>query len=339
MPGVARATQDTAGGGTITSGSGDVIVNNKPAARKDDPVDPHPIFPPHDAGPQIVQGSGTVIVNNIPVARKDDSVNCGHAIESGSDDVIAGDAGGGGAAPPIGANSPPPSNASGDSTALPERQLNAAQLNRATEKQQAYEKNPNAYSVNSEGMVKTNYPGTPEIDSGEGVAPSTAAAEDIKPFLDKIMVEANNGCWRETGQNGAPSNQNIVNIWKELGINNFKSDQIAWCMGFINWVLKRTGYRYVSATLAVDIQRYSSKWQAEQITDVAQVRPGDITLFNFGGNSYHVAFVYTNTSGRLVYCGGNQSPKNKGNNPNDGDVTTTGCNPSKVIGYWRPSRK
>jgi hypothetical protein len=45
----------------------------------------------------------------------------------------------------------------------------------------------------------------------------------------------------------------------------------------------------------------------------------------------------------MTFVGGNQSPKQGGNNPNDGDVTQAwpgGYSSSKggIVGIWRPSK-
>lgn len=94
MPEVARTNVDI-GGGVINSGSGDVIVNGNPCARKTDTVNPHDTVPSHTSGPPIVSGSGSVIVNGLECARKGDPVDCGHSIASGSPNVFAGDTAGG----------------------------------------------------------------------------------------------------------------------------------------------------------------------------------------------------------------------------------------------------
>lgn len=94
MPGAARAKQDIAVG-TITSGSDDVLINNQPAARKGDPIQPHAPFPPAVTSPPhqsstIVEGSSSVVVNNIPLAYKGHQTSCNHPITTGSDDVEVG---------------------------------------------------------------------------------------------------------------------------------------------------------------------------------------------------------------------------------------------------------
>ncbi|AOR63417.1 PAAR domain-containing protein [Pectobacterium wasabiae] len=100
MPGAARLGDSCAGHGCfpatpIIEGSGDVIINGKPAARKGDgvllhacpcPNMPHGI---HDRA--ISAGSGTVIINGKLAARIGDAIGCGGSVAAGSGNVIIGD--------------------------------------------------------------------------------------------------------------------------------------------------------------------------------------------------------------------------------------------------------
>lgn len=340
MPGAARTNQDTAGGGIIITGSDDVIVNGMPAARFNDTVSPHPALLHGPMSWDIVEGSGTVIVNGMQMARLTDLSSCGHNIETGSDDVIVGDEGDG--SPAGGGNGPPPSALFGNAPADAPIAISEEAQRGADEKTNSYVSNPDQYRVNSEQQVKGNYAGTVDDGgSGESQAPlTTAAASEIKPFLDALLKEAAQGAWRESGQDGRPSNPNIVGIWKDLGYPQkgaWSSDQTAWCMGFVNFVLKRTGYRYVQTARANDIRDAVAKYKATPVSDFTTAAPGDIVLWNYS----HVNFVYTNTAGRLTFVGGNQSPKNKGNNPNDGDLTIgwpSGWTTARggIVGIWRP---
>lgn len=232
----------------------------------------------------------------------------------------------------------------GDSTpvVVPAVNINPA-VQAAINKQTAnYVANPNNYAVDSDQQVKGNFAGTPN-DGGAGsslIDPTAAAAGDIAPFLAQLLTEAANGTWRETGQSGKSSNPNITGIWKELGYPSsgaWLTDQTAWCMGFVNYVLKRTGYRFVQTAWALDIT--TSKFKATQIP-LDQGQPGDVALWSYR----HVNFIYTGSNGRYTFVGGNQSPK-ASNNPNDGDVTQSWPSGYRVPGngslvsLWRPSRE
>ncbi|MCE2029161.1 type VI secretion system PAAR protein [Sessilibacter corallicola] len=75
----------------IISGSGDVLINGKPAARKGDSLLPHakPKSPPH--GRSISEGSGSVYINGRPAARVLDAISCGGLVCTGSGNVLIGD--------------------------------------------------------------------------------------------------------------------------------------------------------------------------------------------------------------------------------------------------------
>lgn len=87
MSGATRKDQDSAGG-TITSGSPNVIINGSPAARIGDSVAGHGL-PPHSA-PTMAEGSPTVITNSIPQCHEGDTATCGHPA-TGSPNVFVGD--------------------------------------------------------------------------------------------------------------------------------------------------------------------------------------------------------------------------------------------------------
>lgn len=100
MPGAARLGDSCAGHGCfpatpIIEGSGDVIINGKPAARKGDGVLLHacpcPNMPHGVHNRAISAGSGTVIINGKLAARIGDAIGCGGSVAAGSGNVIIGD--------------------------------------------------------------------------------------------------------------------------------------------------------------------------------------------------------------------------------------------------------
>lgn len=191
-----------------------------------------------------------------------------------------------------------------------------------------YNKNPSAYynaDASSSGVKSTVQP----KDDGQGnTLISGATPGDIKTFLDKQLELASSGYWRETGQGGAESNPNILRIWTDLGLS-FKSDQIAWCAGFVQWTLQQCGYRYVQNARAFAIHENPALWKATKVS-LSEAQTGDIVVWNYS----HVNFFY----GDGTFVGGNQSPKNKGNNPNDGDLTMNHPNVSNILAIYRPSK-
>lgn len=99
MPSAARLGDSCAGHGCfpatpIIAGSGDVIINGKPAARKGDAVLLHacpcPNMPHGIHDRAISAGSGNVIINGKLAARVGDAIGCGGSVAAGSGDVIIG---------------------------------------------------------------------------------------------------------------------------------------------------------------------------------------------------------------------------------------------------------
>ena len=79
----------------IVSGSSDVSINGKPAARKGDTVLLHgcscPTTPHIIHGRSIVAGSSNVSINGKPAARVGDAIDCGGSVSEGSGNVFIGD--------------------------------------------------------------------------------------------------------------------------------------------------------------------------------------------------------------------------------------------------------
>ena len=311
--------------------SGDVIVNDKGVHRKGDEWAPHnsPSGLHASSGDYkhvTEAGSASVFVNDKPAARIGDAVDRnGDAIAAGSPNVFVGDA--------LPFSVPP--------VVIPASVQ--ASINKKTAD---YVANPSKYKVSSNNQVKGNYAGTPEqpANVGQGLIDTTSvSAGDILTFLTKILQEADKGIWDETGMGGKPSNPNIIGIWKELGYPQsgaWINDQTAWCMGFVNYVLKRTGHRFVQTAGAKDIANRSAAYKATQVP-LNQGQPGDICLWSYS----HVNFIYSANNGRYVFVGGNQSTKAKNaNNPSGGAVTRSWPSGYKtpgdgsLVSIWRPSK-
>ena len=74
----------------IIGGSGNVLINGRPAARQGDPALLHaiPNNPPH--GRSIAEGSSSVLINGKPAARVSDAISCGGDVAIGSGNVLIG---------------------------------------------------------------------------------------------------------------------------------------------------------------------------------------------------------------------------------------------------------
>ena len=83
----ARQGDLTNHGGAVVMGAPTVMIDGKPAARKEDiascPVVPAPPVPPHVGG-QIINGSSTVFIGGKPAARVGDTI-----VEVGATSTIA----------------------------------------------------------------------------------------------------------------------------------------------------------------------------------------------------------------------------------------------------------
>lgn len=87
MLNAARVGDATAHGGALCSGSGNVFVNNLPAAMVGLSVAPCALG--HGAA-AVASGSCSVYINNLPAARCGDVTCCGAAVATGSCDVYVG---------------------------------------------------------------------------------------------------------------------------------------------------------------------------------------------------------------------------------------------------------
>jgi uncharacterized protein (TIGR02594 family) len=178
---------------------------------------------------------------------------------------------------------------------------------------------------------------TPLVD--RRVADSTAGADQVPAFLSQVLAEANAQNWDENG-----SNPNILNIWRELGFPNtayWQTDSTPWCAGFANWVLKKTGYKYMQSARAYDFRDKTSVYGGVPVP-LDSGQPGDIVVWNYS----HVNFIYTVPSpGVYTFVGGNQSDKASAtnNNPSGGTITNSwpgGWTQSngRISGIYRPVR-
>ncbi|CAB4129727.1 COG4104 Uncharacterized conserved protein [uncultured Caudovirales phage] len=93
MSAARQSDPDTSDGSIVGGCISSVLINGLPAAVVGSVSSPHSPWgsphPPHDAA-TVVSGSSTVIVGGLALARAGDPLSCGHAIASGSANVIAG---------------------------------------------------------------------------------------------------------------------------------------------------------------------------------------------------------------------------------------------------------
>lgn len=319
---VARAGIDRAGG-TIGTGAKTVFTNNKKTAQVGSIIIDKP-----NKGDIIVKSPPIVYAENKIVAIEGAITAGGRTVQTGSKNVFAGNA----AATFIGVEPSDPVYISSSTQTAVAQQVIEYVLNPV----KSY--NPQA----ALDGLKLNYAGTvDDATTSTSTVMANPVSEEIIPFLDRILEEASRGQWRESGQKGNPSNKNILNIWTNLGYPDkypWTTDQTAWCMGFVNFVLKACGYRYVQTSSAEALPNNPQRWGAISVPK-SQAQPGDIAFWSYS----HVSFVYTANKGEFTFVGGNQNPNGVVNNPNDGDVTIAypkgiGANISTWVSCWRPSK-
>lgn len=334
MPGVARLGDPIDHGGSIISASDDTLVDGIPVARVGDMVNclQHGIT-------TIVQGANQLITDAPMTARIGDMTACGATIVSGSTDrIIEGD---------VGTVPPPPSSALFTKPNDAPVKLDPATEVRNSVAVTQYIANPSSsYSAQAANDgVKPYYPPTPDttgqVDPAPPMTPPAGNGSNsaLLAFLASCLAEAAQGRWRESGQGGKPSNPNIIKIWQILGYpmsGMWITDQTAWCAGFVNFALKMSGLPYLKEAGAQNVIRRAGEIGMTTV-NISDMQPGDICLWSY----HHVNFCYTAKNGKYSFVGGNQSPKNKGNNPQDGDITnnyTSGWTPAKggIVAVVRP---
>lgn len=78
MPGITVKTEDAAGGTQLAGGQDFVTVDGKLVVLLGDPVQPHPVGPPHSAAPKMAEGCSWLLINGKQVCREGHKADCGH---------------------------------------------------------------------------------------------------------------------------------------------------------------------------------------------------------------------------------------------------------------------
>jgi cell wall-associated NlpC family hydrolase len=145
----------------------------------------------------------------------------------------------------------------------------------------------------SGGGVTNSYPAGWTTSKGQIDAvirvPNGAAVISI---LSQCLAERNS--WLETGMGGAPSNRKITNIWREIGMPSsgiWLSDQTAWCAGFVQYILKQAGLKWMPEAGARNTIANAAKIGGQKIP-ITDMQPGDIVLWSYS----HVNFCYNRFS-------------------------------------------
>lgn len=78
MPGIVCKEVDSAGGAQLAGGQSKVRIRGQLVVVLGDPVEPHPIGPPHDTNPVMAEASTRFRIQGKQVCREGDAANCGH---------------------------------------------------------------------------------------------------------------------------------------------------------------------------------------------------------------------------------------------------------------------
>ena len=100
-----------------------------------------------------------------------------------------------------------------------------------------------------------------------------------------------------------------------IGKNHHQIDikKTPWCAAFVNGVLGSQGLPGTGSDLAKSFLSYGAPvWDRNMGTDMKNVQPGDIAVFNRGGDKGHVGIVKSVSGDSISIIGGNQSDQNSG---------------------------
>lgn len=272
-------------------------------------------------GDETANGSQSVFINGIPVNREGDPDESGCARAEGSPNVFVGDT--------VFSSAP----------RAPRSALFVKPPTPVAADQSPYKRTapPPTRAQNVQAGTAPNNPGvadTPPIQD-QPVTECEPGKPNVLGFLSKCLDEAKTGTWRETGQGGRPSNPNIINMWRDIGITSYTSDQVPWCAGFVCFAMKQSGLKYIRDANAFSVANKLGSGSVDpnyKTVPIGEMKAGDLVLWGSG----HVSFCYTASGGRYTFVGGNQMPGRAATPPvrdpnNDGDVTIS------YPGGWVPS--
>jgi uncharacterized Zn-binding protein involved in type VI secretion len=315
-----------------THGAGELIATNPQTVF----INSQPVIihgPDHASGdeddhddPMTAEGSPNVYCYGSPVHRQNDPRDCGAVtVVEGQFTVFANEGGSGGSAQAV-------------AIVVPSKLFVKPDTPMASDNQPYIRTSPRpTRAQNEQAGTAPDNPGVSESPPIKD-QPDTKC-DDNKPnvlgFLSQALAEAGKGTWRETGQNGAPSNPTILNMWKNIGLS-YNSDQVPWCAGFACFAMKQSGLKWIRDANAYNLANLLGSGSVDpgyKTVSVSDMKPGDLVLWGSG----HVSFCYTASGGKYTFVGGNQSPGKNADPPvrdpqHDGDVTIswpTGWTPGR----------
>lgn len=119
---------------------------------------------------------------------------------------------------------------------------------------------------------------------------------------------------------GAKSNPRVIEYFADAGHPEVRSDETAWCCGFVSAMLHRSGLPTTGSLAARSYLNYGKK--------LTEPKLGCIVVFSRGNSSWegHVAFFISETATTIRVLGGNQNNR----------VSIASYPKSKLLGYRWP---
>ncbi|MBU0763828.1 MAG: TIGR02594 family protein [Bacteroidetes bacterium] len=123
---------------------------------------------------------------------------------------------------------------------------------------------------------------------------------------------------------GSVHNQKILKFFREIGQPGLTTDETSWCAAFVNYILKRSGAKYIKSALARDLLKLPGA--------VSTPKPGDVLIFwrTSPSSIYgHTGFYAGQTGSYYKVLGGNQTDS----------VSYLNVPKNRLLGIRRPKRR
>lgn len=289
--GVGRVDLDKAGG-LIGTGAKTVFTNNKSTAINSSVITGAP-----NRGDIIISSQTTVYAENENVGIQGSTTARGYSVQRGSSNVFAGNEPGP-AQVEIKPFVPIPPSALFTSPPLPTAKDHSPKYVRTTP--------PPSRTLLRRLGYSGDEPGNPTgpIINDQPRIKCSSGKPSVIPFLTKCLEEAKQGLWLESLKRTGRNNQNIINIWTNIGLP-YNEDTVPWCAGFACFAMKQSGLPFIRGA-HVSIADKLAKGEADKnfkAVPVDQMQPGDLVKWG----QEHVSFCYSVKDGKYSFVGGNQS--------------------------------
>jgi len=131
------------------------------------------------------------------------------------------------------------------------------------------------------------------------------AFNQTKNMMERRAISSGGTPWMgfaesQLGQREMNPGNNSAIIGYHATTGGFKNDETAWCSSFVNWSMTQADIKGTNSARALSWSGWGQK--------LSKPAYGSIAVINYGGGKGHVGFVAgTNSAGRIILLGGNQS--------------------------------